>query len=317
MPSQKQLCTKPVPGRCLDAIGAEPGATVAHSDPQSPAPVNQVLSDVLGWGMLVLLIAAAFGLHVRRRSRQELAQASRRIPHPGSSFAPTGSSTASGSTQGPVSQAGPARSPHGSGAPSNDGALSAPARPPELTGARHSRRTFELLAQNVDQSRRLALTEARLDLVLAALPRERWLVERYVLRAGHRIPFLILGETGVFTLWTLFGPPQWSDLPLVNRVAMDIKDRLPGYPGPVRAGMCRALEPSIAPRWWYRAETRGGCWVMGLDWVIPWLEHFGSGHGLGVDDVARLNALAGPHWGHPIAPMPPGIPDVAPWPPQG
>ena len=81
--------------------------------------------------MLALLIAAAFGLHVRRRSRQELAQASRRIPHPGSSFAPTGSSTASGSTQGPVSQAGPPRSPHGSGAPSNDAALSAPARQPE------------------------------------------------------------------------------------------------------------------------------------------------------------------------------------------
>jgi hypothetical protein len=143
------------------------------------------------------------------------------------------------------------------------------------------------------------------------------IVERYVLRAGHRIPFLILGETGVFTLWTLFGPAQWGDLTLVNTVAEEIKDRLPGYQGPVRAGMCRALEPAITPRWWYRTETRRGCWVMGLDWVIPWLEHFGPEQGLGVEDVARLNALAGPHWGRPTAPVPPGVPDVESWPCHG
>ena len=121
----------------------------------------------------------------------------------------------------------------------------------------------------------------------------------------------------MFTLWTLFGPPQWGDLPLVSDVAEQIKDRLPGYPGPVRAGMCRALEPAIAPRWWYRAETQGGCWVMGLDWVIPWLEHFGNDHGLGVADIQRLNALSGPNWGRPTAPVPPGIPDLESWRPHG
>jgi hypothetical protein len=153
--------------------------------------------------------------------------------------------------------------------------------------------------------------------ILAGLPRDRWLVERYVLRAGHRIPFLILGETGVFTVWTLLGPPQWSDLTLVNAVANQVKGRLPGYAGPVRAGMCRALEPAIPPRWWYRTEIQGGCWVMGLDWVIPWLEHFGSDHGLGVKDLERFNALARPNWGHPIAPVPPGIPDLESWQPHG
>jgi len=56
---------------------------------------------------------------------------------------------------------------------------------------------------------------------------------------------------------------------------------------------------------------------MGLDWVIPWLDHFGSAHGLGVEDVERLNALAGPHWGRPIAPLPPGIPDLVQWQPHG
>jgi hypothetical protein len=190
----------------------------------------------------------------------------------------------------------------------------ASARRPARRDARHPPGTLELLAQNVDQSRRLAFTEARVSEILAGLPRDRWLVERYVLRAGHRIPFLILG---VFTVWTLFGPPQWSDLTLVNAVANQVKNRLPGYPGPVRAGMCRALEPAIPPRWWYRTEIQGGCWVLGLDWVIPWLEHFGSDHGLGVKDLERFNTLAGPNWGHPIAPVPPGIPDLESWQPHG
>lgn len=313
MSSQKQIRTKPVPGPCPGAIGAESGATVAQNDPQPRALMNLGLSDVLWGGVLALLIVAVVGLDLRRRR----AQALHRMPQPRGASVPPTTSQVSGSTQGPTSSSDPPKSGPCVAGASEDAASTAAARPPELTGVRHSSRTFELLAQNIDQSRRLAFTEARLNEVLAALPRDRWLVDRYVLRAGHRIPFLILGETGVFTLWTLFGPPQWSDLPLINKVAEDIKDRLPGYAGPVRAGMCRALEPSITPRWWYRAQTDGGYWVMGLDWVIPWLDHFGSVHGLGVEDVERLNALAGPHWGRPLAPLPPGIPDLEQWQPHG
>jgi hypothetical protein len=44
---------------------------------------------------------------------------------------------------------------------------------PTLGRARHAHATFELLAQNVDQSRRLAITEARVAQVLAALPPDR------------------------------------------------------------------------------------------------------------------------------------------------
>jgi hypothetical protein len=49
---------------------------------------------------------------------------------------------------------------------------------------------------------------------------------------------------------------------------------------------------------------------MGLDWVIPWLEHFGTDHGLGVKDVERFNALAGPHWDRPVARGVQGLPEL-------
>jgi hypothetical protein len=283
------------------------------------AHMSSALADVLGWGVLALLVVAAVILHVRRRRRHLFA---RRLPRllrlsrSGMTQPPT--TSAPGSAPDPFQVSEPCvglGSPVG-GSPA-DTVLEEGVRPSAPTRARHSRETFALLAQNADQSRRLAFTEARVEAVLATLPHDRWLVERYVLRAGHRIPFLILGETGVFTLWTLFGPPQWGDLSLVNTLANDVKDRLPGYPGPVHAGTCRALEPPIPPRWWYRAETQGGCWVMGLDWVIPWLEHFGHDHGLGGEDIKHFNTLAGPHWGHPTAPVPPGIPDLESWHPHG
>ena len=85
--------------------------------------------------------------------------------------------------------------------------------PPANAGARYSPETLELLGQHLDNSRRLAVVEDRLAPVVSALPRDRWLVERYVLFAGHRIPFLILGETGVFALWALGGQPRWGDMP--------------------------------------------------------------------------------------------------------
>jgi hypothetical protein len=180
---------------------------------------------------------------------------------------------------------------------------------PPMLGARHSPETLEPLAQQVDHTRRLAVAEDRVGNVLVALARDRWLVERYVLIGGRRIPFVILGETGVFVLWALCSPAQWRDLAFVHDVAGDVKDWLPGYDGPVRGGICRAFAPAIKPRWWCRANE-AGAWVMGLDWVIPWIEHFGTEHGLGVTDVERFNALAGPHWERPVARGVQGLPEL-------
>ena len=178
-----------------------------------------------------------------------------------------------------------------------------------MLGARQPVETLEPLAQQVDHTRRLAVAEDRVGNVLGALSRDRWMVERYVLICGRRVPFLILGETGVFVLWALSSPAQWRDPAFVHEVASDVNDRLPGYRGPVRGGICRAFAPAIKPRWWCRAGEPGA-WVMGLDWVIPWLEHFGTDHGLGVKDVERFHALAGPHWNRPVAPGVPGLPEL-------
>jgi hypothetical protein len=163
----------------------------------------------------------------------------------------------------------------------------------------------------LDGSRRLAVVEERLAPVVGALPPDRWLVERYVTFAGHRIPFLVLGETGVFALWAVGGQPRWSDIPAIGRMADEVKNALPGYTGNVQTGICRPLAPDVEPRWWCR-QGEPGTWVMGLNWVIPWLEHFGPERGLGVKDIARLRDLAGPRWGRGVTDLPPSalVPDM-------
>jgi hypothetical protein len=159
-----------------------------------------------------------------------------------------------------------------------------------LNGPRCSPETLEPLAEHLDASHALAAAEARVAQTLAGLPSDRWLVERYALIAGHRIPFLLLGETGVFTVWALGGPPTWDELPVPAHVATHVERALPGYTGPLRVGICRALAPAgIEPRWWCRSGEPGA-WVMGLDWLIRWIEHFGPHHGLGVKDLHRRSS---------------------------
>ena len=191
--------------------------------------------------------------------------------------------------------------------PDAPGATPAPANP----GARCSPETLEPLGQHLDGSRRMAVVEERLAPVVGALPPDRWLVERYVIFAGHRVPFLILGETGVFALWAVGGQPLWSDIPAIGGMADEVKKALPGFTGNVQTGMCRSLAPDVEPRWWCR-QGEPGTWVMGLNWVIPWLEHFGPEHGLGAKDIARLRELAGPRWGRGVTDLPSSalVPDV-------
>ena len=192
-------------------------------------------------------------------------------------------------------------------APEATAATPAPANP----GAQCSPETLEPLGQHLDGSRRLAVVEERLAPVVGSLPQDRWLVERYVTFAGHRIPFLVLGETGVFALWAVGGQPRWSDIPAIGRMADEVKNALPGYTGNVQTGICRPLAPDVEPRWWCR-QGEPGTWVMGVNWVIPWLEHFGPEHGLGVKDIARLRELAGPRWGRGVTDLPPSalVPDM-------
>lgn len=179
-----------------------------------------------------------------------------------------------------------------------------------LSGARYAPDTFALVAQHVDHTQRLAVAEARVERVLATLPTERWVIQRFALVAGHRIPFLALGEYGVFALWAIGWRPQWTDPAYVSNIAANLKGRLPTYPGPVNTALCGILQPDIEPRLWYRTGDGGGAWILGVDWLIPWMEHFGHQHGLGTDDIKRFRTISKPDWTRPVAPVPPGIPII-------
>jgi hypothetical protein len=84
----------------------------------------------------------------------------------------------------------------------------------------------------------------------------------------------------------------------------------PRLPAAGERGAVRVLQPDIQPRYWYRTSTEGGAWMLGLDWLLPWMEHFGHQHGLGTDDIERFRALAKPDWSRPVAQVPPGIPII-------
>ena len=201
--------------------------------------------------------------------------------------------------------------PPASGIPprTTDESCTAAPGPPALPRARYSPETLEPLAQSLDTSHRLAIAEARVAETLAGLASDRWLVERYVLVGGHRIPFLVLGDTGVLIICALTGPPAWDELRLPAQVAEHVASALPGYTGPMHVGLCRPLAPpGIEPRWWCR-PGEPGAWVMGREWLIPWIKHFEPGHGLGATDLKRLRQLANAKPG-PVARVPDVVPDL-------
>ena len=134
-------------------------------------------------------------------------------------------------------------------------------------------------------------------------------MERYVLVGGYRVPFVVLGECGVFAVFPISVRPQWGDTAYVSKLASYVKLCLPRYPGPVTAGICGVGKPDLQPRYWFRPDEPGGSWTMGLNWLIRWMQHFGHEHGLGVEDIARFRATAGPNWSRPVKPGPPGVPD--------
>ena len=69
---------------------------------------------------------------------------------------------------------------------------------PEPESVRLSRASLECLGRTLDESRRLHVAENRVAEELAALPEDSWLVERDVHIGVRRIPFLVIGATGVF-----------------------------------------------------------------------------------------------------------------------
>jgi len=289
---------------------------------------HSTLDLVLGIAILLWVLASVSALlawltQLPRRYRQRAANHGRRHsgfgrsrhreriggdPDPGRSPDPRATMTAVEHNASPKTDP-PARAGSRPGG-THDSSGAIAARRPALAGPRCSPETLEPLARSLDTSHRLQIAEARVADTLAALPSDRWLLERYALIAGHRIPFLVLGETGVFVICALTGPAAWDELRLPAQVAAEhVMPQLPGYTGTIRVGLCRALAPpGIEPRWWCR-PGEPGAWVMGLDWLIPWIKHFGPDHGLSVTDLNRLRELASPQPG-PVARTPDVVPDL-------
>ena len=295
--------------------------------PANATGAHSTLDVILGAGIIIWALRSATAMFAwiaklaHRRSRRRGTVASRRRPvRPVLRFVPAaGKSITAAADQGGGTPAvfaprwnelhAEACNVGNSAGAADPNATNGGVESPVVEGPRCSPETLEPLSEHLDASHALALAEARVAQTLAALPSGRWLVERYALVAGHRIPFLALGETGVFTVWALGGPPTWDELPIPARVATHVERALPGYSGPVRVGICRALAPAgVEPRWWCR-PGEPGAWVMGLDWLIRWIEHFGTDHALGANDLQRLRELSRPKPG-PAARAPDVVPDL-------
>ena len=153
------------------------------------------------------------------------------------------------------------------------------------------------LAATLDRNRRLRAAEQRVADELAELPAECWMVERYVLVGAQRLPFLIVGSGGLFALAATDGAWTMRDIDVLCRVGEQLLGQLPDYHGPVHAAVCLAFD-EMAPRNWHGGTDivgRGG-WVLGIDWLKAWLSSHAPHGELGVEQLRRLDAAAGPRW---------------------
>jgi hypothetical protein len=153
------------------------------------------------------------------------------------------------------------------------------------------------LARTLEGSRRLLAAEERAAAALAGLPVGFWLVERNVLVGARRIPLLALGATGVFAICPTDGAWTIDDLGVMSDLAERVRRQLPDAAGPVHAAVCLAFD-DLKPRTWFGGEAqRGrGAWLLGLDWLLPWMFSFGPEQGLRNGDLRRLDETAGPTW---------------------
>lgn len=166
---------------------------------------------------------------------------------------------------------------------------------PELARLRPG--TLAPLARALDQGRRLGAAEARIAAELAALPEGFWLVERNVGVDGRRIPFLVIGATGVFLICASDGAWTLDDLQVMSELGDQVRKRMPGYDGEPRAAVCLAFD-EMKPRTWFGGEDlRGhGGWVLGVEWLHMWIFGFGPEYGLRNGDVRALDEASGPLW---------------------
>ena len=126
-------------------------------------------------------------------------------------------------------------------------------------------------------------------------PNGFWLVERNVGVDGRRIPFLVIGATGVFLICASDGAWTLDDLHVMSELGDQVGKRMPGYDGEPHAAVCLAFD-EMKPRTWFGGEeVRGhGGWVLGVDWLQRWIFGFGPEYGLRNGDVRALDEAVRP-----------------------
>ena len=158
--------------------------------------------------------------------------------------------------------------------------------------------TIAPFARTLERSRRLWVAEQRVSAALDVLPEDVWLVEKHVLEDERRIPFVLVGPSGVFVVCATDGAWTIGDLHALTALADRLQRQLPGWAGEIQVVMCLAFGRTEIRSWvGGQAESRCRGWVLGIDDLTQWLTAFESGQGgLLRGDIRRLDQTAFPRW---------------------
>ena len=84
---------------------------------------------------------------------------------------------------------------------------------------------------------------------LDALPEDLWLVEKHVLEDERRIPFVVVGPSGVFVVCATDGAWTIGDLQALTALADRLQRQLPGWAGEIQVVMCLAFDRTEIRSW--------------------------------------------------------------------
>jgi len=164
---------------------------------------------------------------------------------------------------------------------------------PEAT-ARLEPATLDALGEVIGKARRRRVAGERMQRELVPVLEAGWLVERDIaIAGGGRIPWLVMGASGIFALEACDGCWTLERLAALAVRVDALGAALADYDGPLIGAVVLAFDES-PPRCWYGgAELAGrGAWLLGLDWLLPWMFSFGPDGGIAGADLRRLGSSA-------------------------
>ena len=164
---------------------------------------------------------------------------------------------------------------------------------PEAT-ARLEPATLDALGEVIGEARRRRVAGERMQRELVPVLEAGWLVERDIaIGGGGRIPWLVMGASGVFALEACDGCWTLERLAALAVRVDALGAALAGYDGPLIGAVVLAFDESAPRRWYGGAELAGrGAWLLGLDWLLPWMFSFGPNGGIAGADLRRLGTSA-------------------------